>query len=45
HNAQPKSFQWTKSADQILANIARFACQTLDVQASQYMSRINGTGD
>jgi hypothetical protein len=25
HNASPKPFRWVKSADQILASIARFA--------------------
>src|SRR5271170_23457 len=29
HNQQPKPFHWTKSADQILASIARFATSTL----------------
>src|SRR5271165_3632511 len=29
HNQQPKPFHWTKSADQILASIARFATATL----------------
>jgi transposase len=29
HNRQPKPFHWTKSADQILASIARFATSTL----------------
>ena len=29
NNQQPKPFQWTKSADQILASIARFATATL----------------
>ena len=29
HNQQPKPFQWTKTADQILASIARFASSTL----------------
>jgi transposase len=29
HNQQPKPFRWTKSADQILASIARFATSTL----------------
>lgn len=28
-NQQPKPFRWTKSADQILASIARFASSTL----------------
>ena len=29
HNQRPKPFHWTKSADQILASIARFATSTL----------------
>ena len=29
HNQQPKPFRWTKSADQVLASIARFATNTL----------------
>jgi hypothetical protein len=29
HNKQPKPFRWTKSVDQILASIARFATTTL----------------
>jgi len=29
HNHQPQPFRWTKSADQILASIARFATATL----------------
>ena len=29
HNQQPKPFRWTKSADQILASITRFATATL----------------
>ena len=32
-NADPKPFRWTKSADDILASIARFCRRTLDVQA------------
>jgi len=32
HNQQPKPFRWTKSADQILASIARFATSTLTAQ-------------
>lgn len=31
HNQQPKPFRWTKSANQILASIARFASSTLAV--------------
>jgi transposase len=30
HNENPKPFIWTKSADQILANLARFCQRTLD---------------
>ena len=30
HNQQPAPFRWTKSADQILASIARFSTQTLN---------------
>ena len=30
HNDEPKPFKWTKSADQILKSIARFAQRTLD---------------
>ena len=44
HNAHPKPFVWTKSADQILASIARFAQRTADVQATQLMSRTTVTG-
>ena len=33
HNQQPKPFRWTKSADQILASIARFATSTLTAHA------------
>ncbi len=29
-NAQPKPFRWTKTADEILANLARFCKRTLD---------------
>jgi transposase len=32
-NADPKPFRWTKSADDILASIARFCRRTLTVQA------------
>ncbi len=28
HNAAPKPFVWTKSADQILASVARFCART-----------------
>ena len=32
-NADPKPFRWTKTADDILASIARFCRRTLDLQA------------
>ncbi len=32
-NENPKPYVWTKSADEILANVARFAQRTLDVHA------------
>src|ERR1700756_3681979 len=34
HNQQPQPFRWTKSADQILASIARFATATLAAHAT-----------
>jgi transposase len=34
HHAMPKPFVWTKTADEILASIARFAQRTLDLQAA-----------
>jgi transposase len=34
HNENPKPFVWTKTADQILASIARFAQRTCTVQPS-----------
>jgi len=44
HQANPKPFVWTKTADQILASIARFAQRTFDVQVAQHVSRTTGTG-
>jgi len=35
HNEEPKPFKWTKSADEILASIARFATRTARVHARQ----------
>ena len=43
HQANPKPFIWTKTADEILASIARFAQRTCDVRAAQLMSRTTGT--
>jgi hypothetical protein len=34
HNEDPKPFVWTKTADQILASIARYAQRTTAAQAS-----------
>ena len=42
HNEAPKPFVWTRTADQILASIARFAQRTSTARLS---SRTNGTGD
>ena len=39
HNQQPKPFQWTKSADQILASIARFATSTLAAHSRTISAR------
>lgn len=39
HNQQPKPFRWTKSADQILASITRFATSTLAAHAPNTYAR------
>jgi transposase len=39
HNKQPKPFRWTKTADQILASIARFATATLDAHSTYISTR------
>ncbi len=44
HNADPKPFAWTKTADQILASIARFAQRTVDDHPAELMARTTGTG-
>lgn len=44
HQANPKPLVWTKSADQILASIARFAQRTADSTTAQYVSRTTVTG-
>ena len=44
HQENPKPFVWTKTADEILASIARFAERTTDAQAVQLLSRTIGTG-
>jgi transposase len=45
HNENPKPFLWTKTADQILASIARFAQRTCPSPPDGLNSRITGTGD
>jgi transposase len=46
HNEAPKPFVWTRTADEILASIARFAHRTnTAVQPSRLISRTTGTGD
>ena len=44
HHENPKPFVWTKTADEILASIARFAERTADARAIQLLSRTIGTG-
>jgi transposase len=44
HNADPKPFAWTKTADQILSSIARFAQRTMDDHPADLMARTIGTG-
>jgi transposase len=39
HNKNPKPFRWTKTADQILASIARFATATLDAHSKHISAR------
>ena len=44
HQVDPKPFVWTKSADEILTSIARFAQRTVDARAAQQISRTMVTG-
>jgi len=44
HQADPQPFVWTKSADEILASIARFAQRAADARAAQTISRTTVTG-
>ena len=43
HQENPQPFVWTKTADEILASIARFAERTADARAVQLLSRTIGT--
>jgi len=45
HNEAPKPFIWTKTADEILASIARHAQRTHSTKSRRLISRITGTGD
>jgi transposase len=45
HNQAPKPFVWTRTADQILDSIARYAKRTHPARPSQLISRTTGTGD
>ena len=44
HHDNPQPFVWTKSADEILASIARFAQRTVDARTAQQISRTMITG-
>lgn len=44
HHANPKPFTWTKTADEILVSIARFAQRTLDFQAAPLIQRTTRSG-
>jgi transposase len=44
HQVNPTPFAWTKSADEILASIARFAQRTVEARAAQPISRTTVTG-
>jgi len=45
HNQNPKPFVWTRTADPILASLARFAQRTCPSAPDGLKSRITGTGD
>lgn len=45
HNEDPKPFTWTRTADQILDSIARYAQRTTANLPSRLISRTTGTGD
>ena len=45
HNEDPKPFVWTRTADQILASVARYAQRTLSAHPSGLNVRTIGTGD
>jgi transposase len=45
HNEDPRPFVWTRTADQILDSIARYASRTLASHPSGIKARTTGTGD
>ena len=45
HNEAPKPFTWTRTADQILDSIARYAQRATVTPPSGLISRTTGTGD
>jgi transposase len=45
HNEDPTPFVWTRTADQILASIARYAQRTLNAHPRRLIARTTGTGD
>ena len=45
HNADPKPFVWVKSADEILASIARFATKTAQLGEPTICQEFNDSGD
>ena len=45
HNEDPTPFVWTRTADQILASIARYAQRTSALHPQQLKSRTIGTGE
>lgn len=45
YNENPKPFVWTRTADQILDSMARYARRTLSSHPSRINSRTIGTGD
>jgi transposase len=45
HNEDPTPFVWTKTADQILASIGRYAQRTLTAHPARLIARTIGTGE
>jgi len=44
HNEDPTPFVWNRTADQILASIARYAQRTLNAHPARLIARTTGTG-